>query len=71
VSKVRFPRYVRDLLADERNQAWRFERHTGSTHLRLRHVSGRVVVAANSPSDGRAVKNLLAQMRRVEREEAL
>lgn len=69
MSKPKVPRYIRDLLAEDCNSQWLYDGHTGSTHIRLRHLqTGRCVIAAATPSCIRATKNLVANMRRVERE---
>jgi hypothetical protein len=66
VSKIRIRRNIKDFLSDEANRQWHFAGYSGSTHIRLRHQSGRTVIEANTPSDVRATKNLLSQMRRIE-----
>ena len=45
---------------------WQISR-TRKSHWLLRHPSGAVVVTGSSPSDGRALANLRAMLRRVER----
>lgn len=37
---------------------------TGASHLRLKHPSGWIVITSQTPSDKRAVRNLVAELRR-------
>jgi predicted RNA binding protein YcfA (HicA-like mRNA interferase family) len=45
---------------------WQVTR-TRKSHWLLRHPSGAVVVMSSTPSDPRALRNMQAQLRRVER----
>ena len=54
------------LLKDAGKRGWSVER-TRSSHWRLRHSSGAQVTTASTPSDRRALLNLQADLRRVER----
>jgi predicted RNA binding protein YcfA (HicA-like mRNA interferase family) len=54
------------LLREARGRGWRVER-TARSHWRLRHPSGDVVVASGTPSCPRSLRNVAADLRRVER----
>jgi predicted RNA binding protein YcfA (HicA-like mRNA interferase family) len=57
---------LKQLLRQAEARGWSLQLTNGG-HWRLRHPSGAVVVTSSSPSDGRALANLRAQLRRVER----
>ena len=54
------------LLDAARKRGWSVER-TRNSHWRLRHRTGALVVAPGSPSCPRALLNLRADLRRIER----
>jgi predicted RNA binding protein YcfA (HicA-like mRNA interferase family) len=58
---------LRQLLRSAAARGWRVELTRRGAHVRLVHPSGAVVVAAGTPSDCRALANLRAQLRRIER----
>jgi predicted RNA binding protein YcfA (HicA-like mRNA interferase family) len=59
---------LRRLLEQARRRGWQVERTKGS-HWRLRHASGALVHTGSTPSCPRALLNLQAHLRRVERRE--
>ena len=61
-------RDLRRLVEEARRRGWRVDR-TGGDHLRLRHPTGAMIFAASTPSCPRALRNLQADLRRVERRE--
>jgi predicted RNA binding protein YcfA (HicA-like mRNA interferase family) len=58
---------LKELLRAAEARGWRVELTRRGGHVRLVHPDGAVVVAAATPSDHRALANLRAQLRRVER----
>ena len=62
-------RDLRRIVRDAEARGWTCDL-TRKGHLKLRHPSGAIVIAAWSPSDHRALKNLEARLRRVERGQA-
>lgn len=62
---IRHRRDVARALGD----GWRYEGPRGSGHLAWRHErSGRLLIAAGSPGCAHALRNMLADARRIERE---
>ena len=59
-------RDLRRLLAEARSRGWLVER-TRSSHWRLLHPSGALLITGTTPSCPRALRNLMADMRRAER----
>lgn len=59
---VRLPGDLRGLLRLARKQRWNVEKTRGS-HYRITSPSGEIYVAACSPSDWRAVKNVASALR--------
>lgn len=59
-------RDLRAILVEAEQRGWGVEQ-TRKGHLKLTHPTGAVVFAASSPSDHRAIKNMEARLRRVER----
>jgi predicted RNA binding protein YcfA (HicA-like mRNA interferase family) len=58
-------REVAEVLRQAEARGWRV-RPTRGGHWKLTHPSGAIVVAASTPSDARALKNLTANLRRAE-----
>jgi len=58
---------LKQLLRAAEARGWQVELTRRGGHLRLVHPAGGLVVAASTPSDRRALANLRAQLRRVER----
>ena len=58
---------LKQLLRAAEARGWRVELTRRGGHVRLVHPDGGLVVAASTPSDHRALANLRAQPRRVER----
>lgn len=61
-------RDLRDALAAAEERGWQIVA-TSKSHIKLTHPSGAVVFAGSSPSDRRAIRNMEARLRRVERGE--
>jgi len=58
---------LKELLRAAEARGWRVDATRRGGHVRLVHPDGGVVVASGTPSDHRALANLRAQLRRVER----
>lgn len=55
----------REIFQQIRSAGWSIEKARRGGHFKIRDNAGRcVATASNSPSDGRAVHNLLADLRR-------
>ena len=57
-------REMRQLLRRVEKQGFATE-NTNGGHLKITSPEGKSIFASSSPSDGRAIKNLIAQLRRV------
>lgn len=55
------------LFRTARERGWRCER-TRAGHVRMRHPCGALVFSGTTPSDARALRNLAADLARVERQ---
>lgn len=55
------------LVETARNRGWSVTRSPGG-HLRLTHPNGALVYTASTPSDGRAIRNIGADIARAERQ---
>lgn len=55
---------MRQLLRRVEKQGFATE-NTNGGHLKITSPDGKPIFASSSPSDGRAIKNLIAQLRRV------
>jgi predicted RNA binding protein YcfA (HicA-like mRNA interferase family) len=58
---------LKELLRAAEARGWQLELTRRGGHVRLVHPDGGVVVASGTPSDRRALANLKAMLRRVER----
>jgi predicted RNA binding protein YcfA (HicA-like mRNA interferase family) len=58
---------LKELLRAAEARGWRVDATRRGGHVRLVHPDGGVVVASGTPSDRRALANLKAMLRRVER----
>ncbi|KXV60273.1 hypothetical protein AD948_05875 [Acetobacter senegalensis] len=56
---------TKKLLATVKGRGWSATRTNGG-HVRWQHDSGAFLFGSATPSDNRAIKNLMAQMKRVE-----
>lgn len=64
MSKIGARKEYRPLVKDARKQGWKIDL-TGNNHLRFWPPhGGPPVITSNTPSDGRAKKNLIAALRR-------
>jgi predicted RNA binding protein YcfA (HicA-like mRNA interferase family) len=57
---------VGDLLRDCQDRGGWIGRRTASSHVMLRHVSGKYVTVATTPSDWHSTRNTRAAIRRAE-----
>lgn len=56
---------MKKLLASVKERGWSATRTNGG-HVKWQHDSGAFLFGSATPSDSRAMKNLIAQMKRVE-----
>ena len=54
---------IQQLITKATKQGWRVERTKGS-HLKWRPPRGQFVISAYSPSDPRAIKNIVKELKR-------
>lgn len=54
------------MIKDLQRRGWEFVRHCGTGHILMRYRNGLTLTLSSTPSDGRALRNQLADIRRIE-----
>lgn len=62
-------REIKTIINDLVSKGWSIKK--GTAHYRAYHQKGGIVTISATPSDGRAIKNILADVKRLERKHDL